>query len=123
MDMGVLALEFDQIVRREIDHQDRAARPHHARRLGQRRRWIVGIMQHVMDGHDVEGPSLEGQGVHVALPDIGVLDAASHEVGPGKRQHLTRLIDSDGEFDLGGQHFKEPTCARADIEQLARTGR
>ena len=30
MDVGVLALELDQIVRREIDHQDHAAGPHDA---------------------------------------------------------------------------------------------
>ena len=123
MDMGVLALQFDQIVRREIDDQHHAAGPHHAGGLAQRRGRIVGIVQDVMDGDDVEAVGFEGQGIHVALADVGIVDAGPGEVVPRQRQHLARLVDADGLLDLGRQHFQKPAGAGADVEQPARADR
>ena len=123
MDVGMLALQLDQIVRREIDHQHHAARAHDARRLAQGGRGIVGVMQDVMDGDDVEAVGLEGQGIHVALPDVGIVDAGAREVGARQRQHLARLVDADRLLDLGRQHFEQPAGAGADVEQPAGADR
>ena len=117
MNVRMFALQFDQIVRRKIDHQHEAAGLHHARRLGQRRRRIVGIVQHMVDGDDVETVRLKGQRIHVALPDLGVVDSGPGEVGAGERQHLAALVDTDRVLDLGRQDLQKTSGAGADIEQ------
>ncbi len=100
-----------------------AAGLHDARGLGQRRGGIVGVVQHVMDGDDVEAVGLEGQGIHVALADVGIVDAGAGEVGAGQRQHLAALVDADRLLDLGRQHFEQPAGAGADVEQPAGADR
>ena len=50
----LLAQEF-QLVRREVDDQQPAARAQHARRLADRARAVVEEVQHLMDDDDVEG--------------------------------------------------------------------
>ena len=120
MDVGMLALQLDQVVGREVDHQHDAARAHDARRLAQGRRRIVGIVQHVMDGDDVKAVGLEGKGIHVALADVGIVDAGPGEVGACQRQHLARLVDTDRLLDLGRQHLEQPAGTGADVEQPAR---
>ena len=123
MDMGMLALQLDHVVRREVDHQDGAARAHDAGRLGERRRRIVGVVQDVMDGDDIEAVGLERQRIHVALADLDIVEAGAGEVGAGQRQHLAALVDADGLLDLGRQHFEQAAGAGADVEQPARADR
>ena len=101
MDVGMLALQFDHVVRREVDHQHGAARAHNARGLGERCRRVVGVMQDVMDGHHIEAIGLERQGIHVALANLDIVEAGAREVGAGQRQHLARLVDAYRLFDLG----------------------
>ena len=84
---------------------------------------IVGVVQHVMDGDDVEAVGLEGQGIHVALADLGIVDAGAGEVGAGQRQHLAALVDADRALDLGRQHLEQAAGAGADIEQAAGADR
>ena len=120
MDVGVLALQLDQVVRREIDDQYGAAGLHDAGGFAQRRGGIVGVVQHVMDGDDVEAVGIERQGVHVALADFGIVDAGAGQVGAGQRQHLAALVDADRALDLGRQHLQQPAGAGADIEQPPR---
>ena len=115
----MLALQFDQVVRREIDDQHRPARLHHARGFAQRGGRIVGVVQHMMDGDHVEAAGLEGQRIHVTLADVGVFDAGAREVGARERQHLAALVDADRLFDLGRQHLEQPAGAGADVEQAA----
>ena len=50
----LLAQEF-LFVRREIDHQQPAARAQHARRFADRARAVVEEVQHLMQDDDVEG--------------------------------------------------------------------
>ena len=67
--MGVLVAQEFERVRREIDDNEDAVRPQHARRLGDRRGGPVGVMQDLMDHHRVERGVGHGQLVHVAEPD------------------------------------------------------
>jgi hypothetical protein len=64
----LVAQEF-QRVRREIDENEDAVRPQHARRLGDHGGRPVGIVQDLMDHHRVEGRVRHCQLVHVAEPD------------------------------------------------------
>ena len=111
--MGMLSLQLDEVVRREIDHQHHAARLHHARGLREGRSRIVGVVQHMMDGDDVEALGLEGQGVHVALANLGIVDAGAGEVGPGQCQHLAALIHTHGTLDLRRQNLEQAAGAGA----------
>ena len=123
VDVRMLALQFDHVVRREIDHQNGAARAYDAGRLGKGCRRIVGVMQDVVDGHGVEAVGLERKGIHVALADLDVLEAGAGEIGAGKRQHFARLVDAHRLFDPGGQHLEQPAGAGTDVEQPLRPQR
>ena len=76
-----------------------------------------------MDGDDVEAVGLEGQGIHVALADLGIVEAGAGEVGAGERQHLAALVDADRLLDLGRQHLEQAAGAGADVEQAAGADR
>ena len=53
--MRVLLAQELELVRGEIDHQQPARRPQHARRLVDRARAVVEEVQHLVDDDDVEG--------------------------------------------------------------------
>ena len=53
--MGMLFAQEFEIVRREVDDQEPAARPQHARRLADGVRAVVEEVQHLMNDDDVEG--------------------------------------------------------------------
>jgi len=71
---------------------------------------------------NVEAVSLKGQGIHVAQPDVGIVDAGAGEVGARQRQHLARLVDAIA-CSTWAPHFEQPPV-RCDVEQpRAPTGR
>jgi hypothetical protein len=117
MDVGVLALQLDQIVRREIDHQHDAARAHDARRLAQGGGGIVGIVQDVVDGDVTSKLSASKGSGHTCRP-AGCRHCRCRRARLARqRQHLARLVDADRLFDLGRQHFEQTAGAGADVEQ------
>ena len=71
--MGVLVAQEFEVVRREIDHQQPAARPQHARRLADRARAVVEEVQHLVDDDDVEGVARQREIVDVALAHAAML--------------------------------------------------
>ena len=52
--MRMLVAQEFQLVRREIDDQQPAAGPQHARRLADRARAVVEKVQHLVDDDEVE---------------------------------------------------------------------
>ena len=88
--MGMLLAQEFEIVRREIDDQEPAAGPQHARRLGNRPRAVVEEVQDLMDDDDVERIARQRQIVNVAVADAAMLEPGAIEPGAGERQHVER---------------------------------
>ena len=63
----MLLTQVFQFVLGEVDDEQPALRSQHARRLGDHPGRVLGIVQHLMDGHRVEGPALDRKLVHVAV--------------------------------------------------------
>ena len=117
----LVAQEFER-VGREIDENEDAVRPQHARRLGDRRGGPVGVVQDLMDHHRVEGRVRHGQLVHVAEPDRPVFEARPREVDPRDRQHFARLVDAERMVDARRQNLQHAAGAGADVEKIAGIG-
>ena len=114
----LLAQEFE-IVRREIDDQQPALRPQHARRLADRARAVVEEVQHLMDDHDVEGIARQRQVVDVALAHAAMLQARAVEPGARERQHVEREVDAEPALELRAEQLEHAAGAGAEIEQRA----
>ena len=99
--MGVLLAQEFEIVRREIDDQQPAARPQHARRLADGARAVVEEVQHLVDDDDVEGIPRQRQIVDVALAHAAMLQAGAVEPRARERQHVERQIEAEAALDIG----------------------
>ena len=119
MDMGMLALQLDQVVRQQIDHQHDAARRTTRAASLRAAAGCVGVMQDMIDGHDIEAVALEGQGIHVAQPYVGICRCRRGEVGARQRQHLARLVDADRLLDLAAPAPRAAARCRCRHEQPA----
>ena len=80
---------------------------------------ILGVVEHLMDRHDVDRHRGEGQGVHVGLADLDVGEAGAGQVGAGHRQHLARLVNAGGALGVARQHLEDAAGAGADVEERA----
>jgi hypothetical protein len=118
--MGMVAAQEFEQMRREIDDHQHPTGAQHARRLGDRRRRPVGVMQHLMDHHRVERRIGQRQLIHVAEPDHAVRPARPLEVDAGDRQHLARLVDAERLADARREDFEDPPGAGADIQEGAQ---
>ena len=114
----LLAQEF-QIVRREIDHQQAAARRQHARGLADRAAAVVEEVQHLMDDDDVERARRHREIVDVALPHAAMAQARALDAGAGEQQHVERQVDAEPALEVGAEHFQDAAGAGAEIEQRA----
>ena len=117
--MGVLLAQEFQIVRREIDHQQPAAGPQHARRLADGARAVVEEVQHLMDDDDVEGVLRQREIVDVALAHAAMAQARAVEPRARQRQHVERQIDAEAALDPRPEQFEHAPGAGAEIEQRA----
>ena len=68
--MGVLAAQEVQLVRREVDDEQSAARGDEACRLVHRTRRVVEIVQHLVHDHEIEALGFERRAVDVALAEL-----------------------------------------------------
>ena len=88
--MGMLLAQEFQIVRREIDDQEPAAGPQHARGFGNRPRAVVEEVQDLMNDDDVERIARQRQIVNVAVADTAMSEPGAVEPSTGERQHVER---------------------------------
>ena len=122
--MGVLLAQELEIVRREVDDQQAALRPQHARGLADRARAVVEEVQHLMDDDDVERVARQREVVDVALAHAAMLEPGAVEPRARQRQHVERQIDAEAALDIGPEQFEHAPGAGAEIEQRAeRAGR
>ena len=117
--MGVLLAQEFEIVRREIDDQQPAARPQHARRLADGAGAVVEEVQHLMNDDDIERVARQRQVVDVAVAHAAMLQAGAVEPGAGERQHVERQIEAEAALDVGCEQFEHAAGAGAEIEQRA----
>ena len=73
--MRVLLTQEFEIVRREVDDQQPAARPQYPRRLADGARAVVEKVQHLVDDDDVETVARQREVVDVALAHAAMLEA------------------------------------------------
>lgn len=76
----LLAQEF-QRMRREIDDDQASCRTQKPSRLVDGAGGIVEIVQHLMDGDEIEGIALDRRREDVALPNLRVRNAGLVEIG------------------------------------------
>ena len=115
----LLAQEF-QIVRREIDHQQPAARRQHARRLADRARAVVEEVQHLMDDHDVERARRHREIVDVALAHAAMAQARALDARAREQQHVERQIDAEPALDARRRTIR--ACGRCRCRDRAASG-
>ncbi len=115
--MGVLVAQEFEIVRREVDDQQAAAGPQHARRLADGAGAVVEKVQHLMDDDDVEGVARQREVVDVALAHAAMLQPGAVEPRARQRQHVERQIEAEAALDVGGEEFEHAPGAGAEIEQ------
>jgi hypothetical protein len=77
---------------------------------------IVEIVQHQMDGDEIEGVTLDRRRKDVALPNLGIRNPGLVEIGARHRQHLARHVDADATPVERREDFEQPTGAGAKIE-------
>ncbi len=116
--MRVLLAQIFFRMRREIDDDQASRRFQRARRLAQRARGIVEIVQHLMQDRQIAGIALDRQRIDVALPQLRIAHARAVEIGARDRQHGRRQIDADCAIGKGAEKFEHPARAGAAIEQL-----
>ena len=104
-------------MRREIHHQQPAARRHEARGAAQRPGRIVEIMQHLMHHHEVEARPGEGRRVDVALPQIDPRQPLPLQIGPGDRQHGVARIEAGG---AAGEGASSPSMRPVPVPRSIR---
>jgi len=114
----VLAQKFERMWREIDDHQPSRG-PHHARRLGNRERWTVGVMQDLMENRRIEALIGERQLKDVALADRAIVQIRLLEIGARDREHFARQIDTDRALDARRYDFQHAAGAGAKIEQIA----
>ncbi len=112
----LLAQEFE-IVRREVDDQQAAARPQYPRRLADGARAVVEEVQYLMDDDGVEAVARQREVVDVAVAHAAMFQAGAVEPLPRQRQHVEREIEAEPALDIGGEQFEHPAGAGAEIEQ------
>ena len=86
--MGMLVAQEFEIVRREIDHQEAAARPQHARRLAQRAGAVVEEVQHLVNDDHVKSVAWQRQIVDIAVTHGAVFQSGTIQPGACKCQHV-----------------------------------
>ena len=118
--MGVLVAQEFEIVRREIDHQQPAAGPQHARRLLDRARAVVEEVQHLVDDDGVEGILRQREVVDVALPHAAMLEPGAVEPRARERQHVERQIEAEAALDAAARTVR--ACARCRCRDRAASG-
>ena len=118
--MGVLLAQELEVVRGEIDDQQRAAGPQHAGGLADGARAVVEIVQHLMHEHDVEGIPRQPQIVDVALPHAAMLEPGPLEARAREPQHVGREVDAEPAVDLGPEQLQHAAGSGAEIEQRAQ---
>ena len=118
--MGMLVAQEFEIVRREVDHQQPAAGPQHARRLADRARAVVEEVQHLMDDDDVEGILRQREIVDVALPHAAMAQAGAVEPRARQRQHVERHVEAEPALDAAARTV--PACARCRCRDRAASG-
>ncbi len=104
-------------MRREIDHDQAAARRKHARRLAQGARGIVEIMQDLVHDGEIDGARLDRQGVDVALAQLHIAQAGFFDLRPRHAEHGRRQVDANGVVRARRQQFQHPPCPAAYVEQ------
>ena len=114
--MRVLVAQELQRVRREIDDDQPSRRAQQPRRLADRQRRIVEIVQHLVDGDEVEAVALDRRRVDVALAHLRMGDAGLVEIGARHRQHLARHVDADAAPVERREEFQQPAGAGAEVE-------
>ena len=117
--MGVLLAQEFQIVRSEINDQQAAARPQHARGFANGAGAVVEEVEHLMNNDDVEGIARQRQVVDIAVTHAAMFEAGAIEPLAGERQHVERQIEADAALDLGREEFEHAAGAGAEIEQRA----
>ncbi len=119
--VGVLLAQEFQVVRREIDHQQPAARRQHTRCLADRARAVVEEVQHLMDDDDVERACRHREIVDVALAHAAMAQARTLDARARQQQHVERKVDAETALQVRAEHFQDTPGAGAEIEQ--RTNR
>ncbi len=117
-DVGVACPQLLALMRREIDDEQSPAVSEHPRRLRDRDRGRVGVVQHLVDDDAVRRLVGERQRVHVALAQARG-DPCRFELHPGEAQHLRRPVDSNRLARARAEQFDHPAGARPDVEQAA----
>src|SRR5581483_8267971 len=85
----------------ELEARDRAAGPHHARQLAQRRRGVVDVAEEVREGERVELAVLERQRARVAFAQADLpRRPRERRAPPPLVEHLRRPVDADDEAVL-----------------------
>ena len=118
--MGVLVAQELEIVRGEIDDQQAAGGPQHARRRVDRARAVVEEVQHLMDDDGVEGVLGQREVVDVALAHAAMAQPGAIEPRAGEREHVEREIESQAALDARPEQFEHAPGAGAEIEQRAQ---
>ena len=118
--MGMLLAQEFELVRREIDHQQPAARAQHARRLADRAGAVVEEVQHLVDDDDVEG-------LASAAPDRRCRPAARCSAcrpGASSRARASASMSSDRSMpsprSIAGRTI--PACGRCRCRDRAASG-
>src|SRR5262249_19497598 len=98
--MGILFAEEFKVMGREVDDQEPALRPQHARGLADRAAAVVEKVQHLMDDHDIKGVARYREIEDIALTDAAIADACMVEPAAREGQHFTAEIDPETALDL-----------------------
>src|SRR5436305_15117289 len=104
-------------MRGEIDDEQTTTRAQHAPSFTQRSRWIVEVMQHLMQNDEIVAVALDRHGVDVALPELRVAQSGTLQAGTGDGEHRRGLIDADRALGERRQQFQHAAGAGAEIEQ------
>ena len=116
--MGVTLTQAFVRMRREIHDQQPSSRAQGARRLADRPRRLVEVMQNLVDDREIVGAALDRQRIEVPLTKLHVAQAGALEARAGDAQHLRRPVDADGAPGDGRQHFEHASGPGAEIEEI-----
>ena len=115
-DVRVAGAQVLALVRREIGHQQGSAGRKHPRRLGDRRRRRMGVVQHLVDDDAVGAAVGQRKRVHVALAQARQ-DARRFQLDPRQPQHFRGAVDPDRLLGARPEQLDHSAGAGADIDQ------
>lgn len=118
--MGEFAAAEFEIVRREIDDQQAAARIEHTGGFHDRGLRIFEVVQHLMENREIEAvirdAGYKRQTMNIAQSYLAMLRVNPLQPVARDRQHLGAVVDARASADMRREQFKHATGARAGVK-------